>query len=69
MVVLKIIIIIKVDKIRRYVEVIVDRNLGNLSFCVNGIDYWLAAKELPKEDILYPIVIMHDQNKSIEIMI
>ena len=39
------------------VKVIVDRNLGNLSFEVNDINYGIACSEIPKDEILYPTII------------
>ena len=50
------------------VEVIVDRQLGNLSFSVNNSNYGLACTGIPKEDILYPIIIIFEKNHSIEIL-
>ena len=50
------------------VEVIVDRKLGNLSFSVNGNDYGIACNSIPKEDILYPTIILFDQNLQIELV-
>ena len=50
------------------VEVIVDRQLGNLSFAVNGSNYGIACSDIPKEDELYPTVLIYDQNLIIEIV-
>ena len=50
------------------VEVIVDRRLGNLSFAINDSNYGIACSEIPKEDILYPIVLLYDQNLAVEIV-
>lgn len=50
------------------VEVIVDRKLGNLSFAVNGSDYGIACTTIPKEDILYPTIILFDQNLQVELV-
>ena len=50
------------------VEVIVDRNLGNLSFAVNGTDYGIASSSITKEDILYPIIMIYDQNLQVELV-
>ena len=50
------------------VEVIVDRNLGNLSFAVNGTDYGIACSNIPKNDILYPTIILYDQNLQVELV-
>jgi len=45
------------------IEVIVDRKLGNLSFALNDVNYGIACSEIPKEDTLYPIVMINDQNQ------
>ena len=50
------------------VEVIVDRKLNNLSFSINGFNQGIACSQIPKEDILYPIVIIYEQNQSIELI-
>ena len=50
------------------IEVIVDRKLGNLSFAINGENYGIACSEIPKEDTLYPIVMINDQNQIVEII-
>ena len=50
------------------VEVIVDRQLGNLSFAINGSDYGISCSEIPKEDELYPTIILYDQNLIVEIV-
>ena len=50
------------------VEVIIDREYGNLSFAINGVNYGIACKEIPKEDILYPVVNLFDIDQSIELV-
>ena len=50
------------------VEVLVDRKIGNLSYAVNGLNYGLACSEIPKDDILFPIIILYDQELSVEIV-
>ncbi len=50
------------------IEVIVDRKLGNLSFAVNDENYGIACSEIPKEETLYPIVMIHDENQIVEIV-
>ena len=50
------------------VEVIADRSSGNLSFCVNDINCGFTSSELPKEETLYPIVILYEQDLSVEIV-
>ena len=44
-----------------------DRKLGNLSFEVNDIN-GIACSEIPKDDILYPIVMINDVNQIVEII-
>ena len=50
------------------IEVIVDRQNGNLSFEVNGINYGIACSDIPKDDILYPVINIYDENQTIEIL-
>ena len=50
------------------IEVIVDRKLGNLSFSVNGENYGIACSEIPKEETLYPVVMINDQDQIVEIV-
>jgi len=50
------------------IEVIVDRKLGNLSFAVNNVNYGIACSSIPKEDILYPTIILYEKGLSVEIL-
>ena len=50
------------------IEVVVDRQNGNLSFEINGINYGIACSDIPKEDKLYPVIIIYDKNQSVEIL-
>ena len=50
------------------IEVIVDRKIGNLSFKVNDLDYGIAISNLPKDDILYPVIINHYEGQEVEIV-
>jgi len=50
------------------VEVTVDRNLGNLSFAVNGSDYGIACKNIPKEETLYPTINLYEPNLQVELV-
>ena len=50
------------------IEVIVDRKLGNLSFAINGENYGIAFSKIPKDNILYPIIMINDQNQIVEII-
>ena len=50
------------------IKVIVDRKLGNLSFEINGENYGIASSNIPKDDILFPIVIINDQGQIVEIV-
>ena len=50
------------------IGVIVDRQKGNLSFEVNGINYGIACSDIPKEDKLYPVINICDNNQSVEIL-
>ena len=50
------------------VEVIVDRISGSLSFIVNDIDYGVACSEIPKDDILYPVIMLEEQGQIVELI-
>ena len=50
------------------VEVIVDRKLGNLSFSINGVNHGIACSDIPKEESLYPTIILYEQNLVVEII-
>jgi len=50
------------------VEVIVDRKNGTLSFSVNGSNYGIAHSQIPKDDILYPIIMINDENQIVELL-
>ncbi len=50
------------------IKVIVDRKLGNLSFEINNENYGIACSNIPKENILYPIVMIYDQGQIVEIV-
>ena len=49
------------------IETIVNRKLGTLSFAVNGTDYGIAYSKISMEDTLYPIVMIYDQNQTVEL--
>ena len=49
-------------------EVIVDRKLGNLSFSVNNINYGIACSEIPKDDILFPTVVLYEPGIEVELV-
>ena len=55
-------------KKRDIIEDIEDRKLGNLSYSINGINCGLACPEIPKDDILYPTVVLYEQGLSVEIV-
>ena len=50
------------------IEVTLDRTSGNLSFAVNDFDYGIACSQIPKEDNLYPIIMLYYQNQKIELI-
>ena len=50
------------------VEITADRTSGNLSFSVNGISCGFASSALPKNEELYPIVILYEHGLSVEIV-
>jgi len=49
-------------------EVIVDRKLGNLSFSINDINYGIACSEIPKDDILFPTVVLYERGIEVELL-
>ena len=50
------------------IEVIVDRKLGNLSFSLNGTNFGIACSTIPKDDILYPTIVLYEQGQNVEIV-
>ena len=50
------------------VEVILDRKIGNLSFAVNDVNFGLACSNIPKEETLYPTIVLYEQGISVEIV-
>ena len=50
------------------IEVIVDRIKGNLSFSINDVNFGIACSTIPKDDILYPTVILYEKNQNIELI-
>ena len=55
-------------KVNDIIEVIIDRKLGKLSYAINGIDFGIACSNIPKEDVLYPIVVLYQQGHCVEIV-
>ncbi len=50
------------------IEVIVDRTKGNLSFSLNDTNLGIACSTIPKEDELYPTIILYENGLSVEII-
>ena len=50
------------------IEVKVDRIKGNLSFAVNGVNLGISFSNIPKDDILYPIILLYERNLNVEII-
>ena len=50
------------------IKVIIDRKLGNLSFCVNDYYCGIVYSEIPKEESLYPTVVLYAQNLMVELV-
>ena len=50
------------------VEIIVDMSKGILSFKIDNIDYGLTCSNIPKNEKLYPIVLISDMNQIVEIL-
>ena len=55
-------------KVGDIIEIIVNRKLGNLSYSINDINFGTACSNIPKEDILYPTVLLYEQGLSVEIV-
>ena len=55
-------------KVGDIIEIIVNRKLGNLSYSINDINFGIACTNIPKEDILYPTVLLYEQGLSVEIV-
>ena len=45
-----------------------DRKLGNLYFSINNINYGIACSNIPKEDELYPTVVLYEKDLDVEIV-
>ena len=50
------------------IEVIVDRKKGNLSFAINDVNFGIACSDIPKNDILFPTIVLYEQGTSVEIV-
>ena len=50
------------------IEVIADRKKGTLSFGVNGKNYGLTNVKIPENEELYPVILINDQNQTVEIV-
>ena len=50
------------------VKVIIDRKTGNLSFYVNDYNCGIVYSEIPKEESLYPTVVLYEQNLMVELV-
>ena len=50
------------------IEVIVDRKIGNLSFAVNNVNFGIACSEIPKDDILFPTVVLYEKGLEVELV-
>ena len=50
------------------IEIIMNMKIGELSFSVNGINYGIAAKNIPTDIELYPIILINDMYESVEIL-
>ena len=50
------------------IEVIIDRISNQLSFSVNGVNFGIACQNLPKDEELYPTVLLYEKNLNVEIV-
>ena len=50
------------------IQVIIDRISNQLSFYINDIDFGIACSNIPKDDKLFPIVLLYEKNLNVEIL-
>ena len=50
------------------IEVIEDRKMGNLSFAINDVNFGIACSDIPKNDILFPTILLYEQGTCVEIV-
>ena len=50
------------------IEVIVDRKIGNLSFAVNNVNFGIECSEIPKDDTLFPTVVLYEKGVEVELV-
>ena len=50
------------------IEVITNRISNQLSFSVNGVNFGIACQNLPKDEELFPTVLLYEKNLNIEIV-
>ena len=50
------------------IEILVDRKKGTLSFSINNVSYGIAANNIPKDENLYPVINMYEENQSVELL-
>ena len=50
------------------IEVIVDRDKGNLTYSVNGVDYGKAFSDIPNDQDLFPTITIFQEGHSVEII-
>ena len=50
------------------IEVIIDRKLGNLSFALNDVNYGIACSEIPKDEELFPTVVLFEKGLEVELV-
>ena len=50
------------------IEVIIDRKLGNLSFALNDVNYGIACSEIPKDEELFPTVVLYEKGLEVELI-
>ena len=50
------------------IEVIADRIKGDLSFSINGVNYGTAFSNIPKDETLFPTIILYEQGLIVELV-
>ena len=50
------------------IEINIDRISNKLSFSVNNVNFGIACENLPKDEELYPIILLYEINLNVEIV-
>ena len=50
------------------IEVIIDRITNKLSFAVNEVDFGIACSDIPKEEKLYPTILLYEKDLQVDLV-